>query len=357
MSSPSKLKKKLPSKGNKKVPSAKKEKKERLELPTDCEKLATSACESPRTRDPKSGARKCRIKYGRLGFGNKCIKNQDYETEKFIFDQGFQEFASISAENMEKELRLRNKICENLDASAGGSCQSVLGEKLGCKINKKLLSPNTCNLDPKLIRFLKKRDLLCEKEDCAELRKKGIHCDKCTKELEEMLQEFDGLYDILVRKQNPPPADIARFFDLADQIKEEWYPYFVAGQKNLLNTLEKKRMKIEEIHGGARCQAYNISGCSCKGDNERQCSCRGFRDRIGMLCNIHRKCYLNRVAKFDEFRDKFDELCKKQICKPLLKNMKEFYGMIKYTTVGEVSIKKVEVDNIIEHTEEYLKFQ
>jgi len=345
-------------KKEKDVKGEKKVKNKLLNLPDDCEQLSTSACESPKTRDPKSGARKCKVKYSKLGFGNKCTKNEDYELEKFIFDQGFQEFTNISGENLEKELRLRNKICENLDPANGGPCQSSLGEKLGCKVNKKLLSPNSCHLDPKLIRFLKKRELLCEKEDCGELRKKGIHCHKCTEELQEMLQEYDGLYDILVRKQNAPPADIARFFELADQIKEEWYPYFVTGQMKLLDTLERKRMKIEEIHGGARCQAYNITDCLCKGDDERQCKCRGLRDRTGVLCNIHRKCYIRRVEKFDEFRDNFDKLCRKQqLCNALLKNMRELYEMIKYTTQGEISKKKTEVSDIIEYAEEYLKYQ
>lgn len=337
--------------------SSPKKKKEVIELPRDCEKLATSACEDRRTRDPKTGARKCRVKYSRLGFANKCEKNPDYDLERYIFDKGFEDFSTISEENMEQELRVRNKICENLDASSGGGCASSLGKKLGCKVNKKLLSPNTCRLDPKLIRFLKKRDLLCEKEDCAELRKKGINCKKCEQELHEMLTEFDGLYDVLVRNKNAPPADIAHFFELADTIKVEWYPYFVTGQVKLLDTLEKKRMKIEEIHGGARCQAYNI-GCYGKGEPDRQCKCRGLRDSIGLLCNTHRKCYITRVAKFDEFRDKFEEICvEKRLCNSLIKTMREFYNMIKYTTQGEASRKKVEVDNIIGYTEEWLKYQ
>lgn len=361
MPSPRRVKK-SPTRKGKKSPTRKKveapkKKKEVIELPRDCEKLATSACEDKKTRDPKTGARKCRVRYSRLGFANKCEQNPDYELEKYIFDQGFEEFSSISEENMEHELRVRNKICENLDASSGGACASSLGKKLGCKVNKKLLSPNSCHLDPKLIRFLKKRELLCEKEDCAELRKKGINCKKCTDELHEMLLEFDSLYDVLVRKSNPPPADIARFFELADIIKEEWYPYFVSGQVKLLDTLEKKRMRIEELHGGARCQAYNI-GCSGKGEPERQCKCRGLRDKYGLLCNTHRKCYIRRVEKFDEFRDKFEELCKKQnLCRSLIKTMTEFYNMIKYTTQGEAARKKVEVENIIEYTEEWLKYQ
>ena len=209
-----------------------------------------------------------------------------------------------------------------------------------------------------MIRFLKKRELLCEKEDCAELRKKGIHCKKCTEELQEMLLEFDNLYDVLVRKKNPPPADISRFFELADVIKEEWYPYFVAGQMKLLDTLERKRMKIEEIHGGARCQAINISRCSGTGDEDRQCKCRGLRDRSGLLCNTHRKCYLLRVEKFNEIRDKFEELCEeKKLCNSLIKTIKQLYDMIKYTNQGEVARKKTEVKDMIEYMEEFLKYQ
>lgn len=337
---------------------ANRKKKEVLDLPQDCEKLATSACESKKTRDPKTGARKCKIRYSKLGFNNKCVANQDYDLEKFIFEQGFQEFSSISGDNLEKELQMRNKICENLDASSGGTCQSSLGEKLGCKINKKLLSPNSCRLDPKLIRFLKKRELLCEKDDCSELKKKGIICKKCTDELGELLQEHDGLFQILAKRKNAPPADIARFFEVSDIIRNEWYPYFVTGQQKLLDTLEKKKIKIEEIHGRSRCQAINITSCHGKGDDEKQCSCKGFKDSNGLFCGTHRKCYLQRVENFDEFRDNFDELCNsKGLCPPLIRKMEQFYEMIKYTTVGEASRKKIEVSNILDYAEEYMKYR
>lgn len=360
MSSPIKKKTSPSHKSGAKAPSKKKaptvkKRKEIITLPDDCEKLSTSVCESFKTKDPTTGARKCKIKYGMLGFGNKCVKNEDYDLEKFIFQAGFEDFSTIGEENMEEELRRRNKVCENLSASDGGLCQSALGKKIGCKVNKKLLSPNSCRLDPNLIRFMKKRELLCEKEDCAELRKKGIQCDKCTQELEEMLLEFDSLYDVLVKRKNPPPADISRFFDLADQLKNEWYPYFVTGQKKLLDTLERKRMKIEELHGGARCQAINISRCSGKGDQDRQCKCRGLRDRTGLLCNTHRKCYLQRVEKFNEIRDKFEELCEeKKLCKSLIKNITQLYEMIKYTNQGEISRKKTEVSDMIDYMESFL---
>lgn len=336
----------------------KKEQKKRaepLEFPQDCERLAPSACETWKTKDPKTGVGKCKIKYSKLGFANKCVENEDYELERFIFNEGFKEFTKINTENLDYELKTRNKICENLDPDT--TCKSELGKKLGCKVKKRSFSPNSCRLDPKLIRFLKKREMLCEKEDCKELKKKGIICDKCVDELQESLQELDGLYDELARRKHPAPEDVKRYFDLADEVKYDWYPYFVHAQKELLDTLEKKRMKIEELHGGMHCQAYNISGCMGKGEESRQCKCKGIKDRYGIFCGIHRKCYLSRKEKFDEFRDKFQVLCEKEeLCKSLIKKMKQFYTMIRYTTVGEASVKKVEVDDIIEFSEEYLKY-
>lgn len=329
--------------------------KKPLNLPEDCEKLSISACESFKTKDPKTGAKKCKIQYGKLGFVNKCKANEDYELEKFIFSKGFEEFTRIGEENMEKELRLRNKICQNLDPSS--SCENSLGKKLGCKVQRKLLSPNSCRLDPKLVRFLKKRELLCEKEDCAELKKKGVICKKCTDELDEMLREHESLFDELVRKKNPPPDDVKRFFDITDQLKNEWYPYFVTGQKNVLDVIEKRKLKIEEIHGGVRCQAYNITGCFGSGENSKPCKCKGFKDRLGIFCGTHRNCYKDRVQKFNDFRDNFDRLCEeKGLCAPLVRKMKEFQTMIRHTTSGEASRKKIEVDNIIEYAEEYMKY-
>lgn len=338
------------------MPTTKKKKAERISLPTDCEKLAPSACTGPRTKD-KDGIPLCKIKYSKFGFNNKCVQNDDYELERFIFSQGFEEFSKISEENMEEELRKRDEICKNLDAGVDGPCRSKLGKKLGCKVKKRLLSPSTCELDPKLVSFLKRRELLCEREDCNELKKKGIVCKKCTDELKETIQEFDGLFDIIARKNNPPPEEVRRFFDLADELKHDWYPYFVTGQQKLLDTIEKKRMRIEEIHGGARCQAYNITSCHGKGDESRQCKCKGLRSKEGLFCGTHRRCYHDRVARFNEFRDKFEELCKKEeLCSGLVRKMKEFYEMIKYTNYGEASRKKVEVDNIIEFAEEYMKY-
>lgn len=340
---------------DKKTTPPKKKRGEKLEFPQDCERLAPSACETWKTKDPKTGVSKCKIKYGKMGFNNRCVENEDYELEKFIFDEGFQEFTKINTDNLDYELKTRNQICENLDPDT--TCKSELGKKLGCKVKKRVLSPNSCRLDPKLIGFLKRRELLCEKEDCKELKKKGIVCDKCIDELHETLQELDGLYDELVRKKSPPPEDIQRYFDLADDVKMEWYPYFVHSQKKLLDTLEKKRMKIEELHGGMRCQAYNITTCIGTGDETKQCKCKGIKDRYGIFCGTHRRCYLSRKEKFDEFRDKFNELCEeKELCRGLIKKFKEFYGMIRYATVGEASKKKVEVDNILEFADEYIKY-
>lgn len=337
----------------KKTSSPRRKKKEVIKLPGDCEKLAPSACTGKGTKD-KDGIPLCKIKYSKLGFKNKCVENDEYELEKFIFSQGFEEFTRISEENTEEELRKRDEICKNLDTSA---CGTKLGRKLGCKVKKRLLAPDSCHLDPKLISFMKRRELLCERENCNELKKKGIICKKCTEELNETIQEYDGLFDILARKNNPPPEDVKRFFDLADDLKHDWYPYFVTGQRELLDTIERKRMRIEEIHGGARCQAYNITGCMGKGDNARQCKCKGIRSKEGLFCGTHRRCYKDRVEKFNQFRDKFDELCRKEeLCSGLVRKMRELYEMIKYTTYGEASKKKVEVDDIIQYAEEYMKY-
>jgi len=334
-------------------------KKEFVTLPEDCEKLSPSACTSWKTKDKKTGVSKCKVKYSKFGFNNKCVKNDDYELEKVIFEEGFQNFSEIGGGGADstEELQLRNRICENLDARRGGTCDSALGRKLGCKVKKRLLAPDSCRLDPKLIEFLRKRELLCEKEDCKELKKKGIFCQKCLDDLEELLQEFNGLYTLLSKRKNPVPEDVKRFFTLADEIKDDWYPYFVTGQKKLLDEIQKKRMRIEELHGGARCQAYNITDCSGKGDLRRQCKCKGLRTSEGLFCGTHRKCYHRRVDKFDEFRDKFEELCKdKGLCHGIIREMEEFYEMIKFCTFGEAKNKKIEVKDIIEFSEEYMKF-
>ena len=342
-----------PSKKKSKKKSSLKKKKEVINLPTDCEKLSASACTIKGTTD-RDGIPFCKIKYSKFGFGNKCIENDQYDLEKFVFRQGFEEFSKISEDNMEEEMIKRDQICKNLDASL---CGSAMGKKIGCKVKKRLLSPVSCHLDPKLISFMKRRDILCEKEECDELKKKGIICKKCVDNLNETIQEFDGLFDILARKNNPPPEDIKTFFDLADDLKNNWYPYFISGQPQLLDIIEKKRMRIEEIHGGSRCQAYNITGCLGKGDESRQCKCKGIRSKEGIFCGTHRRCYINRAEKFDQFRDKFDELCRKGgLCSGLIKKNKEFYEMIKYSTSGFAAKKKIEVDDIIFFAEEYMKY-
>jgi hypothetical protein len=328
--------------------------REYVELPKDCEKLSPSACTSWKTKDRKTGVSKCKIKYSKLGFANKCVENDNYEFEKFIFEEGFEDFATIGEGDLDRELKLRNKICENLNTD---TCRTELGKKLGCKVKKRLLSPDSCRLDPKLIEFLKKRELLCEIEDCKELKKKGILCQKCVDELDEMLQEYNGLYTLLSKRKNPAPEDVKRFFILADEIKDEWYSYFVTGQKKLLDEIEKKRMRIEELHGGARCQAFNITTCIGKGEVLKQCKCKGIRTSVGLFCGTHRNCYERRVGKFNEFRDKFDELCReKELCRGIIKEMKQFYEMIKYTTYGDAKNKKVEVDNILDFAEEYMTY-
>ena len=326
-------------------------KKNVINLPEDCEKLSLSACTDKKTKN------QCKIKYGPFGFNNKCVKNEDRDLEKYIFEKGFEEFSKIDPDNLEEELRLRNKICKNLDPARGGTCQSELGRKLGCKVVKRFTSPNTCELDPKLIRFLKKREMLCEKEDCEELKKKGVLCRKCIDELKELLQKFNGLYTTLSKVKNSPPERIKEFNETYEDIIDDWSAYFVTGQKKKLDEIEQKKMKIDSIHGGVRCQAINISGCDGKGNYQSQCRCKGFRDEYGIFCANHRRCYIAREKKFDEFRNKFEELCKeKEVCQGLVSKMKEFYEMIKYSTYGKSKTKKIEVDNIIDIAKEYMKY-
>ena len=325
-----------------------KDKKKSLKLPEECHKLTVNACTSEKV------ANRCKIKRSTLGFKNRCVPNEDYETDKYLLSKGFKDFARINENNLDKELKLRDELCKQLSAEPGGACESPKGIIIGCGAKKSFFGKKTCGLSQDIINyFYRKRDD-CIARDCEELRKKyNLLCEEHYQELNELLQEYKSYYQDIVFKKKNVKDSLFHFDDIYAYLNEV-YGVYLLEKPNIRKSIQDMQNAVYREVNQDQCQAYNITTCTTGKLNNR-CVYKGFAGKEGLFCKTHSKCYDTRIKKFQYIRDNFEKLCSEGGCSSHLDKLRELYNMIRFTTDGEASKKKYEILEVIEIIEEFNK--
>lgn len=320
----------------------------KLDLPRECYKLSLDACTSR-----KVGAA-CRIKRDALGFRSRCVPNENYESDKFLLEKGFVNFAEIDEDNLEEELKLRNELCKQLSTFQGGTCESLKGRAIGCEIKRPLFGKKTCGLSKEIINFFYKKQGKCLALDCQEKRKKySLLCNEHDAEFKELMQELTSYYnDIYIKKQIND--DILFTFNDTYSYLQEVYKRYLLENPEKANKIEEMKARVDLLTNKNQCQAYNITDCNT-GISLQRCTCKGNEYSIGLFCRTHKKCYRDRIKIYKKVRDNLESLCAEDKCPTQLKKIKELYTMIRISTVGESSKIKYQVMETIEIIEEYNK--
>lgn len=323
-------------------------KKKTLKLPEECYKLSVNACTSEKVMN------RCKIKRTTLGFKNRCVPNEDYETDKYLLTKGFKNFARIDENNLDKELKLRDELCKQLSAQPGGACESPKGVIIGCGIKKSFFGGKTCGLSPEIINyFYRKRDY-CVARDCEENRRKySLLCEEHHQELNELLQEYKNYYQNIVFKKKNIKDNLFYFDDIYDYLNEI-YGVYLLEKPNIRKGLEDMQMDVNLQINQDQCQAYNVNTCNTNKEKQR-CRLKGTELKEGIFCKTHLKCYDTRIKKFQYLRDNFEKICGNDSCGAQLGKLREFHSMIKFTTDGEAAKKKYEILETIEIIEEFSK--
>jgi len=322
--------------------------KKRLKLPDECHRLSVNACTSQKVLG------RCKIKRGFLGFNNRCVANENYESDKYLLEKGFKNFARIDEDNLEEELKLRSELCKQLSAEIGGTCESLKGREIGCEITSSLFGKKQCNLSKEIINFFYRRRKDCIAKDCNEPHKKyNLLCQEHLEELNELLQEYKSYYQLITFKKKYTEDDLFYFNDIYNYLNEI-YGVYLLEKPQIRDGVEKMKMAVEILVNKNQCQAFNISTCRT-GEIRERCKYKGYETKIGTFCKIHSQCYKERMKKYKPLRDNLEEKCQEERCTIQLDRLRELYNMIQYTTQGEASIYKTQVYETIAIIEEYSK--
>ena len=318
----------------------------KLILPEECGRLSVNACTTQKIKG------KCKIKRGFLGLNSKCVANENYESDKYLFEKGFVNFARIDENNLDEELKNRDLLCKQLSTLEGGACDSLQGRALGCSIKRTLYGKKTCGLSKEITNFFYRKRKDCVAKDCEVKRKKySSLCEEHDNEFKELLQEYKSLYQSIKFKNTNINENIYLLDDVYDYIQEIFGKYLLE-KPNIRDGIEKMKMDIEFKINKNQCQAYNISKCNTKNVNQR-CLKKGYETDIGTFCATHKECYKKRIVFYKKVRDNIDRLCAEEKCNAQLDKIKELYNMIRFTTEGEAFRKKYEILETIEIIEEY----
>lgn len=324
------------------------DKRKKLKLPEDCSQLTTDACTSQKVQG------KCKLKRGFLGFNSKCVPNENYETDQYLLNKGFKNFAKIDEDNLDAELKNRNELCKQLSTEEGGACDSLQGRALGCSSKYTLYGKKTCGLSKEIINFFYRKRKDCVAKNCDEIRRRySSLCQEHYEEFNNLLQEYKSYYQELYLKNKNVENNIFNLDDTYEYIQEVYGKYLLE-KPNIRDSLEKMKMDVEFKYNKSQCQAYNISKCNTKNVNQR-CIKKGYNTQLGILCTTHKECYKKRIVVYKKVRDNLGKLCAEEKCSDFLPPIKELYNMIRFTTDGESSKKKYEILETIEVIEEYTK--
>ena len=314
----------------------------------DCFKIPVRDCKSKRLKNT------CKVDYET----NKCVFNEFQELDKFIEEKGFKNFKKFNEDNIEQEIPLREKLCNNLDPTKGGMCTSNLGLAYGCVVSKSFFGKRTCKLSPKIKEFYTTIRALCSVEGCLNKRKVSYNiCNEHLTDFKDAMQILKSVYRDIKTNVNKSKTEkfLDDFYYMYEYIIDNYHA-FLLDRPDLTDMVEKMFLEIESEYGTDNCQAYNIKSCENdeKGNQlNSRCVNLGHKTKEGMFCKIHLKCYHVREKNFKKLRDNLEDASTKGFIKALIKKNEEFLDMIEYTTEGEASKMKIEIRSFIQLAREF----
>lgn len=317
----------------------------RFSLPNDCHKLTVDDCEHPKFDN------KCIIKPARFGGNEKCVPNETYLLDKEIEKKGFKDFAKLDENNLEESLSARDELCRALSPSA---CQSSKAKVLGCQYKRGFLKQGRCQLSDKIINFYYKKNKKCLCKDCNEEKERGFKlCQEHRYEFNDIIETLTLVYkNIMEGKEIQKNYD--DFIYLYNDLVDRYNIYLVENTGTLIQLTEKYneiRLKLGENY----CQCVNIKTCIGKGEVNQFCKNKGIRTELGLLCDEHKKCFLDRKNKFNNFKDAFQKICNLRSCKKELEELENFYRMVLFCTEGESFVYKLTLLDYLFIIRQYIK--
>lgn len=317
----------------------------KTKLPAECYKLSIEDCEHPKNEN------KCRIKSTIFGGKDKCIANENYLIEKELSSKGFQDFARLDENNLEEELQKRDQLCRQLSSS---TCKSPQAKVLGCKYTTGIFKKGRCALSEKIINYYYKTSKKCLCKNCDEDKEPGFKlCHEHRLELKEIIETLNFMYQNIMKG-----VDVEKnyndFIILYKDLMERYHVYLIENMATAKQVTEKYneiRLKL----GEGNCQCVNIKSCIGKGNIASFCKNKAIKSSIGMLCKEHKQCFLDRKNKFQSFRENFKNICGVKSCKKEIEELRDFYNMILYCTVGEADIFKNTLLDYLYIMEQYIK--
>lgn len=306
--------------------------KETLDLPRDCGRLDISICEHKRIGN------RCKIEKPFLSRA-RCVPNQEFLLNKDIYSQEFKDFADLDEENIDEEMLKRDEFCKNLSKS---DCVSDTAKIFGCQYSNAIFKKGECGLAKKIVEYYYDKSLYCVIKDCNERKEPGYSL--CTEHLEEFkytLNNFMSNYDSIMKKENIE-EEYDQFIANYKYLTEFFDSYIAKQPATLVNVIEKFN-EVRNVLDAGKCQCINISDCVGEGAIGDFCQKKAIPSEIGKLCNVHKKCFLEKKKEFRLFKANYQNLCKVSDCKKELKKLNEFYRMIVPTTEGDSLVIKNEV--------------
>lgn len=318
-----------------------------LKLPEDCDKLTVNACTAKKLEG------KCRIKKGI--FKDKCVPNEFYESDKAIFEEGFINFAQIDPENVDEELKNRDDLCKKLSPK---KCKTLKAIEIGCELKYNWLGRKNCQLSKEIVNYFYRTKGKCSISGCEQSRIKGEKlCEDDMADFNQDYLEYNNYFDDIVYKKKNIEKNLFYFEDLYTAMKLK-YTLFLLDKPDLLNSIEEMHMRVQRDIKKDQCQAYNITKCNTRKTKER-CRNKGIENKNGLFCNIHSKCYDERIKVYKKIRDNLEKWCRKKEggknCSQFKSELKEFYNMIRFTTKGEANKIKNEILETLEIIDFYEK--
>lgn len=302
----------------------------------DCQKLDINDCQNPKYDN------KCKIKYSSFGAKDKCVKNKYFDLEKSLALQGIKNFNRLDEYNIEKDIEKRKQLCSSYSLK---DCNSIEAKNLGCLQSKGFLGIKKCSLAKEIIDYYYRIDKKCLEEKCQLEKITGsVFCEKHKKEFKSVLESLNNAFNKVNKGKNIEDG-YQNFYDCYKKILKDFYTYLIEEEKIFIDITEKYNIVLEII-GDLTCQCINIGSCVTKGKVGDFCRNRGFNSKYGLMCKIHKNCYIDRLKKFEKFENSFLQICKVNNCKKQLSELENFYKMIIFTTKGEAIITK---KKLIEH--------
>lgn len=304
--------------------------KSRLNLPYDCHKLSAEDCENPKFEN------KCVIKTTFWGGKEKCVPNETYLIDKEISDKGFKDFTKLDEENLEEDIVRRDELCRALSPTA---CRSSKAKIFGCEYKRGFFKQGRCKLADKIINYYYNKSKKCLCKNCNEEKEKGFKlCQEHRYEFNEIVEAITKLYkDIMEGKDIE--KNYESFINLYNDLVDRYNVYLFENTGTLIQLTEKYN-EIRRKLGEDYCQCVNIKTCIGKGDVGQFCRNKGIRTKLGLLCEEHKKCFLDRKKKFDIFKENFQKLCNLRSCKKELEELENFYRMVLFCSEGESFVYK-----------------